>query len=86
MNQCTYYNLEEMRNVDIRYIDLETIPDSRNIEINTNEPILERVLDYIRKVGNPYLIRCGNILVKIEYANTETTINDCIEGYFRSLT
>jgi len=85
MIQPTYIDLESMRNVDIRDIEPETIPDIRDINIDSNKPLLERILDYINQVKNPYFIRCGKILVKIEYSETETTIEDCMEGYFRSL-
>ena len=82
----TYPDLETMRNVDIQYVDHDTLPDIRDIKIDNDKPLLERILDYIDKVKNPYYIRCGKILVKIEYSKTETTIEDCMEGYFRSLT
>ena len=85
MIQPTYIDLESMRNVDIRDIEPETIPDIRDINIDSNKPLLERILDYINQVKNPYFIRCGKILVKIKYSETETTIEDCMEGYFRSL-
>jgi hypothetical protein len=65
------------------YPDLKSMPD---VCIDTDKPLLERVLDYIDKVKNPYFMRFGGILVKIEYAETEITIEDCMEGYFRSLT
>jgi len=74
-----------MRNVDIKYVDPDTMPDIRDINIDNNKTLLERTLDYINQIKNPYCIRCGKIIVKIEYAETETTIEDCMEGYFRSL-
>ena len=85
MIQHIYPDLEAMRNIDITAIGPNTIPDSTNIIIDTNKPVLERTLEYIEQAGNPYFIRCGNILAKIEYSETETTIDDCLEGYFRSL-
>ena len=85
MKKPTYPDLSEMRNIDIQYIDPDTIPDIRDIHIDTDKPLLERALDYISQIKNPYCIRCGKIIVKIEYAETETTIEDCMEGYFRSL-
>lgn len=85
MKQSTYLDLEAMRKIDIQHVDPDTIPDIRNIKIDTEKPLLERSLDYISQAQNPYYIRCGKILVKIEYAKTDTTIEDCMEGYFRSL-
>ena len=85
MTQSTYPDLDSMRNIDIQHIDPDTLPDIRDINIDDNKPLSERILDYINQIKNPYLIRCGKILVKIEYSDTETTIEDCMEGYFRSL-
>jgi len=85
MGQTIYADLESMRNVDIKYVDPDTMPDIRDINIDNNKTLLERTLDYINQIKNPYCIRCGKIIVKIEYAETETTIEDCMEGYFRSL-
>ena len=86
MGQSTYPDLESMRNIDIRYFNPDTIPDIRDINIDADNPVLlDRVLDYITQAKNPYFNRYGKILVKIEYSETETTIEDCMEGYFRSL-
>ena len=86
MNQPTYPDLETMRNISIESIEPDTLPDARDIIIDANKPLLERALEYINQSANPYFVRSGNILVKIEYAETETSIEDCMEGYFRSLT
>ena len=85
MNQLTHIDLESMRNMDIQDFDPDSIPDSRDINIDSDQPVLDKILDYINQDQNPYFIRCGKILVKIEYSETETTIEDCMEGYFRSL-
>ena len=61
MKQCTYPDLEAMRKVDIRDIDPDTIPDIRDIKIDTEQPVQERILSYIQQVKNPYVLRCGKI-------------------------
>ncbi|MCL2774416.1 MAG: hypothetical protein FWD71_13870 [Oscillospiraceae bacterium] len=85
MTQFTYPDLKAMRNIDIQHINPDTMPDIRDINVDNEKSLLDRTLDYINKIKNPYCIRCGKIIVKIEYAETETTIEDCMEGYFRSL-
>ena len=70
MHHPTYPDLESMRNVDIQCVDLDTIPDSRDIKVDIDKPVPERILDYIKQAQNPYFIRCGKILVKIKYAET----------------
>ena len=88
MTQYTYADypdLNAMRSIDIQQVDFNILPDIRDVHIDSEKPLLERVLDYINQIKNPYCVRCGKIIVKIEYAKTETTIEDCMEGYFRAL-
>jgi hypothetical protein len=86
MKQHEYPDLKSMRDVNINHIDLHSLPDKRDVDINTTTTVvLERMLDYIDKAKNPYFLRSDETLVKIEYVETETTIEDCIESYFRSL-
>ena len=74
-----------MRNMDIQDFDPYSIPDIRDINIDSDQPVLDKTLDYIIKAKNPYFIRCGKILVKLEFPETETKIEDCMEGFIRSL-
>ena len=85
MNQSTYFNLNSMRDVDIHSVDPDKLMDIRDTKVDIDKPLPDRVLDYLLQIHNPYCFLCGNILVKIEYSKTETTIEDCMEGFFRSL-
>ena len=85
MIQPTYIDLESMRNIDIKDFDLNSIPDNKDINIDIEQPILNRIYDYINQAKNPYFVRCGKILVKIEHSETDITMEDCMEGYFRAL-
>ena len=85
MRQPTYIDLESMKNIDIKDFDINTIPDIKDIKIDIEKSAIDRILDYINQAQNPYFIRHGKILVKIEHSETEKTIEDCMGGYFRSL-
>ena len=85
MNQGTYPDLISMRNIDIQDFNPDTIPYTKDINIDSGQPPLERILDYIQKAKNPYFNRSEKILVKIEYSETDITMEDCMAGYFRSL-
>lgn len=85
MDKITYLDLELMRSVDIQSIDPDILVDIRDIKVDNNKPISERAYDYISQVKKPYCFRCGKILIKIEHSETDKTIEDCMEGYFRSL-
>lgn len=39
---------------DIRDVDRSTLVDIRDVKVNTALPKRERILDFIRQIGNPY--------------------------------
>ena len=57
---------------DFDDVDIKQMKDIRDIRIDRNLPREKRVKQYLRQVGNPYLVRVGNIKVKIRFANTDT--------------
>ncbi|MCL2578258.1 MAG: hypothetical protein FWE27_09490 [Defluviitaleaceae bacterium] len=81
----TIYNFEAMRSVDIRTVDPSTLVDIRDVNVNPNLPFTEKVLDYLNQIKNAYCFRFDNVIVKISHTQTETTLEDCMEGFYRSL-
>ena len=77
--------LEEMKNVDIRTVDPETLVDITTITIDENLPLEERKQEYIRQVKNPYCFRVGDIIVKSVYSNDGVTLRQRFEEFVRSL-
>lgn len=73
---------EEMKNIDIRTVDKSTLTDLKDIKINTNKPICDRLLDFIKQVNNPYCIIVDGIAVKMSFSDTSETMNDRIKTYF----
>ena len=57
--------IEAMRNVDIRTVDKSILVDIADVEIDTSLPDRERMLDFIRKVKNPYCYLDHGTVVKI---------------------
>ena len=77
--------LQEMKNVDVRSVDLESLIDINAVSINTSLPREDRLLDYIAQIVNPYCFRCGKTVVKIGFSDTGATLEDRLEGYLLSL-
>ena len=77
--------LREMKEIDIRTVDPETLVDIKNVSINTDLPIDERKKDYIKQVKNPYCFKCGKVVVKMSFAETTAPLEDQLENYFRNL-
>ena len=85
MNQTTIPNFEAMRSIDIQTVNPDTLADIRDVKVNTALPQRERIYDFIRQVKNPYLYKCGKIVVKVSFAETEATLEDKLESYLLSL-
>ncbi len=84
MPELTVEILEAMRNVDIRTVDPATLRDIRDVTVHVELPKREQMLDYIRQIGNPYCFRHGKYVVKVSFADTEWTLEDCLKSYLRS--
>lgn len=46
---------------------------------------MKRVEDYLLKVGNPYLYRVGDVVVKNTYAESGMTLNEQLRKYILSV-
>lgn len=83
-NTLTREALEQMKAVDIRAVDPETLRDIRDVHINTALPKQERMLDFIRQIGNPYCYRHGKYVVKVSFADSDVTLEQLMLTYLRS--
>ncbi|MFG6352862.1 MAG: hypothetical protein K1W21_14940 [Oscillospiraceae bacterium] len=86
MEPCAYTmeQIEAMQNVDIRTVDPTGLRDIREVKVNTNLPKRERILDFIRQIGNPYCYRHGKYVVKVSFTDTDVTLEDRMLSYIRS--
>lgn len=57
--------------------------DIADIEIDTSLPTEERIRSYINQIRDPYVFRCQGITVRIAFSDTDKTIEDRLEAYFR---
>ena len=80
----TREQIEVMQNVDIRTVDPDTLRDIRDVTVNADLPKRERILDFIRQIGNPYCYRHGKYVVKVSFTDTDVTLEDRMLSYIRS--
>ncbi len=73
----------EMKNIDPKTVDPGKLTDIADVTVNTRLPLPERLADYLDQIGNPYCFRCGNVVVKIAYADTAVTFEDALEQFIR---
>ena len=78
--------IRALQKVDVRTVDRSSLRDIRDIEVETDleRPKEQRMLDYIKRIGNPFCYRHGQYVVKISYANTDVTLEERIMAYIRS--
>lgn len=84
LTTLTAADIDAMQNVDIRTVDPETLTDIRDVEVNTELPKRERILDFIQQIGNPYCYRHGKYVVKISFTDTDATLEDRMLAYLRN--
>ena len=86
MEPCAYTmeQIKAMQNVDIQTVDPAGLRDIREVKVNTDLPKQERILDFIRQIGNPYCYRHGKYVVKVSFTDTDVTLEDRMLSYIRS--
>ena len=77
--------LEEMKTVDVRMVDPETLVDVTVIKIDENLSKEERKAEYLKQVKNPYCFRVGDVVVKNVYSNDGVTLQERFEQFARTL-
>ena len=77
--------IEEMKAVDVRTVDPETLVDVTKIEIDESLSKEERVAEFLRQVKNPYCFRVGNMIVKNVYSNDGVSLRERFEQFARTL-
>ena len=77
--------LHRMEQEDIRAAVPENLVDISNIERDKKKTVSARVEEYVQKVGNPFLVRVGEYVVKIGYSGCEETLNDRMKQYIRKV-
>lgn len=78
-------DLDALKSVDIRTVDPSTLEDISTVKINPDLPFIEKAIDFLRQIRNPYCFTCGDMIMKVSHAETTTSLEDCMEGFYRSL-
>lgn len=66
---------------DFSDVKLEELTDIGKIRIDRKKSVEEKKRQYLKQVGNPYLVRVGDTMVKIRFANSGVSF----EGAFENL-
>jgi hypothetical protein len=79
--------LEQMKSVDIRTVDIDTLVDAESVSVDMNLPKIERMLNVASQMGaSLYCFRAGRIAIKVSHSKTATaSADDRVEGWMRTM-
>ena len=77
--------LERMKQGSTESVNKESLVDIRDVKINENLPLTERVIEFIHQIQNPYVFLYKDTVVRINFSNTKATFEDRMRGYFEML-
>lgn len=79
----TEKDLELMREMDVREIDPDALPDIADIRVDTSLPPEQRMASVLQQMnGNPYFFRSGSLIVKTSFrgeARLQALLENCLE-------
>ena len=77
--------VEEWKKVDVREVDMDTLVDIRDVNIDMDWPREKRIEECIRQITNPYCFKVGKVAVKVEFSEGDATFEDRVKEYLESL-
>jgi len=77
--------VEEWKKVDVREVDMDTLVDIRDVNIDMDWPKEKRIEEFIRQIKNPYCFKVGKVAVKVEFSEGDATFEDRVKEYLESL-
>lgn len=66
--------------VDFNDTNLEDMPDLAKLQIDCLLPQEQRQMQYLNKVKNPYMVRIGNMKIKVRFANNGVSMDEAFKN------
>lgn len=79
----TLKELDEMKKVNPVTVNPHDLVDINDVVIHTEWTKEERIADFISQIKNPYLFKCGDIVVQAVFSQTEITLAERIKQHMR---
>jgi len=77
--------IEEMKAVDIRTVEPESLVDVTGILISDDMTKEERVAEFVKQVKNSYCFHVGDMVVNNIYSSDGISLKDRFEQFARTL-
>ena len=68
--------LEELKKVDVRTVDVSALEDIEKIEIDSSLSARERWMDFAEKIKNPFCFICNGMIVKVSYSEAKESLEN----------
>lgn len=78
----TSKSLDYYKSQKISDVKIEDLKDITSIRVDTQKPVVERILSFMVQIGNPYLFKVGDIPVKVSFNNKGPTLQRSLELFF----
>lgn len=76
---------KELLAVDFEDVEISSLVDISKVRIDRGQTVEKRRQQYLEKIGNPYLVRVGNIKVKVRFAGNGVSMEDAFENLLLSV-
>ena len=81
----TKETLDQMAAVDVWTVDISTLTDLRDIEIDTSLPVEKKLDAFAKQAANVYVNRIGDYVVKVRFQESGASIDDKMSEYLRRM-
>jgi hypothetical protein len=78
-------NLEELKDLNIKEIEINELQELNNIKLNPNLPIEERLESFLHQIGNPYYFMVNGTPVQISFADNQKTLDKALSNYLTDI-
>ena len=75
--------LASMRSVDIQTCASPDLVDISRLHVDHDLPVDERIEQFVSDVGNPYLFRIHDTVVKVQYADRSVSLQERLSRLIR---
>jgi len=70
--------LNGMAELTINNIDKEKVKTYDDIKIDNTKPKVDKILEFLNDIGNPYFSKYNGIIVKSTYAKNNISMQECL--------
>lgn len=77
--------LKKKYNLSFDDVDIEDLEDISKLKFSKKSDSNEKIIDFIKSSSNPYMFKCNNKKIKIEFSNTEKRASECLTNVIKKI-